>query len=338
MDPFPLRAGPRMTFPRRPLTKAARRDIRRHVALAAEMNMHSVTLDGVVWTLHHPQLYKPKQPGDSAERKGCDAATMSTRRVRDTKRLQDFQRAVRHRLAFLFRQWKQLGRPQLPEPPLRQPPPPPLPLLPLPRPSPKASASQQQPRPQQMDDERAPKRLTRRRRGATRPRRLGRSVRSPLGSLLPLSLPPLHLPTPPRRLYPKEANLLKKSAPVMAKAPESGARPLGRRRVAPPLYQQTYRRATARSVSLSRVCACTVRGMCCLATQRRCRTTWMSSCAMRVCKTRSSPRGHTRSSEILSASGSQVSMVTAVNNAIMSYRISTIGNKKSASDALKSRS
>ena len=39
-------AGPRVTIPRRPLTKAARRDVRRHVALAAELNLHSVMLDG----------------------------------------------------------------------------------------------------------------------------------------------------------------------------------------------------------------------------------------------------------------------------------------------------
>ena len=74
-------AGPRVTIPRRPLTKAARRDIRRHVALAAELNQHSVMLDGVVWTLHHPQLYKPKQSGMG------DAATTSKRRERNAKRL-----------------------------------------------------------------------------------------------------------------------------------------------------------------------------------------------------------------------------------------------------------
>ena len=59
----PSRPGPRVTAPRRPLTNAARRDIRRHVALAAEMKCYSVEVNGVVWTLHHSLLFNNMEPG-----------------------------------------------------------------------------------------------------------------------------------------------------------------------------------------------------------------------------------------------------------------------------------
>ena len=159
---LPSRPGPRETTPRRPLTKAARRDVRRRLALAAEMKVFSVSIDGVVWTLFHPEMraHKPSSPDDPAggAAQGSSASTISRRSERSAKRLTDFRKARRNWLAILFRQWKQLRRPQLLAPPLQQPPPPPLPLLPLPQPSPTALATQQQPPQQQMDDERAPKR------------------------------------------------------------------------------------------------------------------------------------------------------------------------------------
>ena len=37
------------------MSKTARRNVRQAVALAAELNLHSVALYGVVWTLHHPK-------------------------------------------------------------------------------------------------------------------------------------------------------------------------------------------------------------------------------------------------------------------------------------------
>ena len=40
------------------MSKATRPDVQRAVALATELNLYSVTLHGVVWTLYHPN----KQP------------------------------------------------------------------------------------------------------------------------------------------------------------------------------------------------------------------------------------------------------------------------------------
>ena len=72
---------PRETTPRRPLTKAARRDVRRRLALAAEMKVFSVSIDGVVWTLFHPEMraHKPSSPDDPAggAAQGSSASTIS---------------------------------------------------------------------------------------------------------------------------------------------------------------------------------------------------------------------------------------------------------------------
>ena len=113
-SPFPSRPGPRETTPRRPLTKAARRDVRRRLALAAEMKVFSVSIDGVVWTLFHPEMraHKPSSPDDPAggAAQGSSASTISRRSERSAKRFTDFRKARRNWLAILFRQWKQLGR------------------------------------------------------------------------------------------------------------------------------------------------------------------------------------------------------------------------------------
>ena len=43
------------------MSKAARRAVRQRVALATELSLHSVTLLGSVWTLHHPiERHQPK--------------------------------------------------------------------------------------------------------------------------------------------------------------------------------------------------------------------------------------------------------------------------------------
>ena len=73
------------------MSKAMRRAVRQRVALATEMNLHSVSLFGSVWTLHHPHT-KHRQPGPQGAIKGTgvDVAT-SLRKVKSAKRLQDFQ-------------------------------------------------------------------------------------------------------------------------------------------------------------------------------------------------------------------------------------------------------
>ena len=49
------------------MSKAARRDVRRGVALATELKLHSVALHGVVWTLHRQmQLKQPEQKAEPA--------------------------------------------------------------------------------------------------------------------------------------------------------------------------------------------------------------------------------------------------------------------------------
>ena len=149
------------TRARFPLTKATRRDVRRHVAFAAELGIYSVTLHNVVWTLNQKvQHCGPKRQDDPPSCKGQGGAN-SHRSERSTRRLQDFQRAVRFRLASFFKQWKQQGALLSPLPALQQPSSTvPLPALPLPMPE--AASSQpklqlQQPR-EREDDGRATKR------------------------------------------------------------------------------------------------------------------------------------------------------------------------------------
>ena len=57
------------------MSKAARRDVRRAVALAAELKLHSVALHGVVWTLHHQK--QPRQPEQKAETAGSKGSKTS---------------------------------------------------------------------------------------------------------------------------------------------------------------------------------------------------------------------------------------------------------------------
>ena len=91
------------------LSKAARRNVRQTVALAAETGkIHSVTLHGVVWTLRNPDLKQPKPPPKSAD-KGEGTSTATSRRAeRSAKRLLEFQAARRFRASSLFQRWKRL--------------------------------------------------------------------------------------------------------------------------------------------------------------------------------------------------------------------------------------
>ena len=115
------------------MSRADRRAVRQRVALATKLNLHSVTLLGSVWTLHHP-IVKPRPKPRSADRGMGTSAATSRRCEKSAKRLKDFQAATRFRLASVFRWWKQLN--QLPPPsllpssqPRLAPPPPPPPTV-----------------------------------------------------------------------------------------------------------------------------------------------------------------------------------------------------------------
>ena len=92
------------------MSKAARRAVRQRCALAAEMNLHSVSLLGSVWTLHHPNKQPRPKPESANQGMGTNAAT-SRRGERSAARLQEFQAAQRFRLARFFRRWKRLKQP-----------------------------------------------------------------------------------------------------------------------------------------------------------------------------------------------------------------------------------
>ena len=85
------------------MSKAARRRVRQTVQLAAEMgNVYSVELQGVVWTLRHPEKQQePKSKKDA----GCVASTR--RAERSAARLKDFQAALRFRIGTFFKRWSQ---------------------------------------------------------------------------------------------------------------------------------------------------------------------------------------------------------------------------------------
>ena len=106
--------------------------------------MHSVTLHGVVWTLHHPNHSgQQQQHGSPAAAKGTKAAATSQRQERAQQRLQDFRKVQQFKLCCAFRQWKLQEHQQQPQ---HQQLPPPLPMaqaqaLPLPE----AIASPSQP-------------------------------------------------------------------------------------------------------------------------------------------------------------------------------------------------
>ena len=109
------------------MSKADRRSVRQRVALATELGLHSVTLLGSVWTLHHPNKQPEPKLKSADKSKGTGAAT-SRRSERSTARLKDFQTAQRFRLARGFRRWTQLKQLQtpmpLPSPPSTAAPPP----------------------------------------------------------------------------------------------------------------------------------------------------------------------------------------------------------------------
>ena len=86
--------------------------------MATELNLFSVTLHGVTWTLYHPERQPRPGPQSANRGTGSNAAT-SRRGERSAARLKDFQAAQRFRLARVFRRWSQLK--QLRKPPLLPP-------------------------------------------------------------------------------------------------------------------------------------------------------------------------------------------------------------------------
>ena len=130
------------------MSKAARRRVRQTVQLAAEMgNVYSVELQGVVWTLRHPEKQQePKSKKDA----GCVASTR--RAEKSAARLKDFQAALRFRIGTFFKRWSQsIQLRPLPQALL----PPSTTSLPQPSPRPTAMVPQQlptqQPPPEQKD-------------------------------------------------------------------------------------------------------------------------------------------------------------------------------------------
>ena len=104
------------------MSKTARRNVRQAVALAAELNLHSVALYGVVWTLHHPKQQQQQElKAEPATSTGCKSASHSRRADKSAARLEDFQTAKRFRIGSFFRRWQQSIRPK---PPLQALPPP----------------------------------------------------------------------------------------------------------------------------------------------------------------------------------------------------------------------
>ena len=109
----PMRPGP--SRPGRAwMSTATRRDVRQAVALATELNLFSVTLHGVTWTLYHPGR-QPRPGPQSANRDNGKNAATSRRSERSAARLRDFQAAQRFRLARVFRRWEQLKQMQPPQ-------------------------------------------------------------------------------------------------------------------------------------------------------------------------------------------------------------------------------
>ena len=85
------------------MSTATRQDVRQAVALATELNLFSVTLHGVTWTLYHPERQPRPGPQSANRDKGKNAATF----IRDS--------AQRFRLAHVFHRWKQLNQMQSPD-------------------------------------------------------------------------------------------------------------------------------------------------------------------------------------------------------------------------------
>ena len=113
------RAGPA------PLSTAMRRIIRQHVALATEMNVHSVAINGAVWTIRREALQEQHQRRETrqrrqdegqrradAEREQPQGGATSRRKERSHQRLMDFRAATRHRLKCCLQAWKRATRPR----------------------------------------------------------------------------------------------------------------------------------------------------------------------------------------------------------------------------------
>ena len=153
----------------RRLSAAARRSIRQRVALATELNLHSVAAAGSVWTLRHAEPRPAKLPKEEDQ---GSAHASSARKEKEKQRSKE--RAAAHRarcarvdafrVAAAFKQWcsqdsnsttaaTTVVAPPLPPTLPPPPPPPPAPETQLPSPPP-----QQQPR-EPMDEDRGAVRM-----------------------------------------------------------------------------------------------------------------------------------------------------------------------------------
>ena len=199
------------------MSKSARRRVRQAVQLAAELgNVYSVQLQGVVWTLRHPEKQQEPKSKSADTDKGCVANTR--RAEKSAARLAEFQTALRFRIGTFFRRWSQSIR--LRPTPQALPPPPILPL-PLPPPQPTTTVAPQQPSqqppPEQMDDDRAPKRAPSTPLAADSPAtpRAKRTLQLPPG-LPPPSIPPSppsSTSTPPHSILPSPPSTTSTSSP-----------------------------------------------------------------------------------------------------------------------------
>ena len=199
------------------MSKSARRRVRQAVQLAAELgNVYSVQLQGVVWTLRHPEKQQEPKSKSADTDKGCVANTR--RAEKSAARLAEFQTALRFRIGTFFRRWSQSIR--LRPTPQALPPPPILPL-PLPPPKPTTTVAPQQPLQQppseQMDDDRAPKRAPSTPLAADSPAtpRAKRTLQLPPG-LPPPSIPPSppsSTSTPPPSIPPSHPSSTSISSP-----------------------------------------------------------------------------------------------------------------------------
>jgi hypothetical protein len=147
------------------LSAADRRAIRQRCALAAELKLHSVSVLGSVWTLHHPrERHTQPRPESARQGTGTGATSQPSRstqrsRARAAAHAALMQKAQAFRARSVLTSWSraagferlamQLSTSQLASQSLLPPPPPPPPSMPPPLPPPQPSERQSPPSPQQ---------------------------------------------------------------------------------------------------------------------------------------------------------------------------------------------
>ena len=205
------------------MSKSARRHVRQAVKLATELgNVYSVELQGVVWTLRHPERQQEPKSKSAETDEGCVAITR--RAEKSAARLKEFQTALRFRIGILFKRWSQST--QLRSLPQALPPPP---IPPLPQPSPKPTTKvlqqppTQQPPSEQMDDERAPKRAPSTPLAADSPA----TPRAKRTLLLPPGLPPPSIPPSPPSSASTPSPAMTRDAAVAASSSKPAAETRG---------------------------------------------------------------------------------------------------------------